>query len=109
MSSHREPEFDDLVQAIGDLVKDRDQLARQAYQQYAPEVETIIRVECRDPHRIEHLLDGILDFCFDPDMLGLYKTLCRYYFKIDPEATAFYVYAYRDMWDDEEDKNGHEG
>ncbi len=37
---------------------------------------------------------------FDSAMLRLYKKLCRYYFKIDPEATASYVYAYRDMWDE---------
>jgi hypothetical protein len=28
------------------------------------------------------------------------KKLCRHYFKINPEATASYVYAYRDMWDE---------
>ncbi len=35
-------------------------------------------------------LDGLLDFCFDPEALLLYRKLCRYYFTIDPVATAFY-------------------
>jgi hypothetical protein len=49
--------------------------------------------------------EGVRDelvWAIDPSMLDLYKKLCRYYFKIDPEATASYVYAYRDMWDEEE-------
>jgi len=45
------------------------------------------------------LLDGILDFCFDADMLLLYKKLCRYYFNIDPVATVSYINFYREMWD----------
>ena len=48
--------------------------------------------------RIERCLGGVLDFCFDDQMLVLYKKLCRYYFDIDPEAAVSYVYAYRDMW-----------
>jgi len=47
----------------------------------------------------------MLDFCFDDAMLCLYKDLCRYYFKIDPVATASYIYAYREMWDEEENFN----
>jgi hypothetical protein len=102
MRSKTKPKLDDLVQSIGEIARARDQLARQAEKQYALEVEDILRTQCLDPRRIEHLLDGLLDFCFDSAMLCLYKKLCRYYFEIDPRATASYVYAYRDMWDEEE-------
>ena len=37
-----------------------------------------------------------------PEGLALFKTLCRYYWDIDPSATAAYVHAYREMWDPEE-------
>jgi len=60
-----------------------------------------LRTQCCDRRRIEHLLDGMLDFGFDAEMVRLYKKLCRYYFEIEPVATASYVYAYRDMWDEE--------
>ncbi|MBI4763064.1 MAG: hypothetical protein HY787_00460 [Deltaproteobacteria bacterium] len=100
MKSKKSERMNDLVQAIGEHVEARKLLARQAEQQYAFEVEAILKAQSRDPQRIEHLLDGMLDFCFDPQMLFLYKKLCRYYFKIDPEATASYVHAYRDMWDE---------
>jgi len=101
VKSKTKPQMDDLVQSIGELVKARNQLAHQAEQQYEPEVEDVLRTQSRDINRIEHLLDGILDFCFDPAMVRLYKKLCRYYFTIDPEATVSYVNAYREMWDEE--------
>jgi hypothetical protein len=108
MKSKRKPKLDDLVQSIGEIAKARDQIAHQAEKQYALAVEDILRAQCRDPRQIERLLDGMLDFCFDPAILSLYKKLCRYYFEIDPEATASYVYAYREMWDEEgaENKDG---
>jgi hypothetical protein len=92
---------DELVRAIGELVAQRKQLASEAERQYAREVEDILRTKCRDPRRIEHLLDGLLDFGFDDSMVRLYKKLCRYYFQIDPEATVSYVNIYRELWDDE--------
>jgi hypothetical protein len=92
---------DTLVQNISGLLSDVQRLARQAHAEYSPEVDAVIHEQSRDPKRIERLLDGILDFCFDPEMLRLYKKLCHYYFAIDPEATVSYVNFYRDMWDDD--------
>jgi hypothetical protein len=107
MNRQHDQSMTDMVQTIRKIAVAQQQLARQAEQQYSFEVEAILRDQCRDPQRIECLLDGMLDFCFDDEMLRLYKDLCRYYFKIDPMATASYVYAYREMWDEEEDlKNG---
>jgi hypothetical protein len=63
------------------------------------EVDDLIQSGERDTHRIEHQLDHMLGFCCDPDMLLAFKRLCRYYFDIDPVATAEYINAYRGMWD----------
>jgi len=90
-----------LVRSIGKIIKEREKLARQAEREHSVEVKNILLSKTRDAGRIEKLLDGILDFCFDPAMLGLYKKLCRYYYDIDPSAAAAYAYAYRDMWEDE--------
>ena len=75
-------------------------LAAQAVSGYLPAVNAVIASGCKDKRRIERLLDFMLDFCWDKQMLELYKRLCRYYYKIDPHAAAGYVIAYRDMWDD---------
>ena len=93
---------DALLQNISPLVERMQGLARQAHAEYSREVDAVILSRSRDARRIEHLLDGILDFCFDPEMLQLYKKLCRHYFSINPVATAEYVHAYREMWDSEQ-------
>lgn len=103
MNSQHNQSMTEMVETIGKLALAQQQLARQAEQLYSVEVDALLREKCRDPQHIERLLDGMLDFCFDDEMLLLFKKLCRYYFKIDPVATASYVYAYREMWDEEED------
>jgi hypothetical protein len=100
MNSKMEAQMKELVQAIGELASARQQLARKAEQQYALEGEAIFQSQCRDPKQIERLLDDMLDFCFNEQMLLWYKKLCRYYFEIDPAATVSCVNAYRDIWDD---------
>jgi hypothetical protein len=107
MNSQDNQSMADLVQTISKLALTQQQLARQAEQLYSDEVDSILQDKCRDPQHIERLLDGMLDFCFDDEMLRLFKKLCRYYFKIDQEATVSYVHTYREMWDGDEDyKNG---
>lgn len=108
MGSKSKQRMDDLLKSIGEIARTGRRLARQAEKQYAFEVENILRTQCRDPQHIEHLLDSMLDFCFDSAMVRLYKKLCRYYFEIDPMATASHVYAYRDMWDEEWQAKGEE-
>jgi hypothetical protein len=100
MNSQPDQSMTDMVQTIRKIAVAQQQLARQAEQQYSFEVDSILRDQCREPQRIECLLDVMLDFCYDYEMLRLYKKLCGYYFKIDPVATASYVYAYREMWDE---------
>lgn len=101
MTSEKEPQIDELVKSIGKIAESMKVLTREAERLYAPEVEDILRTQCSDPKRIEHLLDGILNFAFDDAMLRLYKKLCRHYFTINPEVTVGYVNAYREMWDEE--------
>lgn len=101
LKSETESRKDDLVQRIGELAKDAQELAREAGQLYSAEVEAIMKAESRESSRIERCLDGLLDFCFDDEVLMLYKKLCRYYFNIDPGATVSYVNFYREMWGNE--------
>jgi hypothetical protein len=48
---------------------------------------------------IEHTLDHLLDHACIPTGLALFKSLCRHYWRLNPEATARYIAAYHDMWD----------
>jgi len=92
---------DTLLDNVSALVGEMQGLARQAHSGYAAEVDAVITGRSRDTQRIEHLLDGILDFGFDNAMTQLFKHLCRYYYTLNPAATADYVHSYREMWDDE--------
>jgi len=90
---------DNTAQSLREIVARIDQILGEAQTAYTHEVNALIHENCSDPERIEHLLDGLLDFCFDPKMLGLYKKVCRRYFDINPEATVDYVKFYREFWD----------
>ncbi len=88
-----------LLDDLRPLINQFGELSIQAYETYKPQVEHLIRSQTKDDNKIQHTLDHILDFCFDDQMLLLYKTLCRYYWKINPVATADYINYYREMWD----------
>ena len=85
--------------AIMQLAKDLQSLAKKAVTAYMREVDDILDSSCREKHRVERTLDGMLDFCFDKNMLVLYKKLCRYYYATDQNAASEYALAYRDMWE----------
>jgi len=95
--------YDDLFRSVSGIAKEMQALNRQAVQAYTPIVEDILRTRSRDVNHIEHTLDHLLDFCSHASALALFKKLCRYYWEIDPAATARQVHAYRDMWDAEDE------
>ena len=84
-------------------------LFRQAIHAANVEVDDLIQSGKRDSAHIEHQLDHMLGFCCDPDMLLVFKRLCRYYFTIDPVATAEHINAYRKMWDTPEEAENEGG
>lgn len=108
-SSHRSAQQEgtpvsdtDSMQAILKLAGSMRDLQRQAAQQFQPVVDDILRTHSRDTQHIEHTLDRLLDFCGHEAVLQMYKKLCRHYWDIDPAATAYYVNAYREYWDSDE-------
>ena len=94
-------DIDNLYEGIKPLAEQLQQLYKQAYVLYKPEVDHLIKAQIKDENTIQHLLDGLLDFCADSQVLLLFKKLCRYYWDINPVATADYVNFYREMWDSE--------
>ena len=66
-----------LEETIGDLVNSMSAITRRAVAEYAPLVDSIVREQSQDIRHIEHTLDGLLDFCFDPEALLLYKKNAR--------------------------------
>ena len=93
--------FEELTDSLKGLAENLRGLQELGVAQYTPVVDHIIATRSRDAHHIEHALDGILDFACHPNGLALFKSLCRYYYTIDPAATADYVRYYREMWEEE--------
>ena len=77
-------------------------LERRAIADYEPVVNAIVASRSSDVSQIEQTLDGLLDFACSDGGLRLFKSLCRYYWRIDQAATASYIQCYREMWDNEE-------
>lgn len=95
-----------ILKDVSVLADDMQHLVKRAVKEYSPIVDNIIYTKCCDVGHIERTLDGLLDFCFNPDALALYKKLCRYYYDLGQLATISYVNAYREMWDDGSAKKG---
>ena len=95
-----DPGFD----GIRTLAASLQELHRQMVKSYEPIVQSIIQSRSRDVQEIEQALDRLLDCACIPEGLHLFKAFCRYYYNINPAATASYVHAYREMWDSEADQ-----
>ena len=97
----KQPASQSLAAAIAPLAAQLTELQNRVVREYEPIVGRIIRSGSRDVREIEATLDGLLDFACVPDGLKLFKALCRYYYAIDPVATADYVQSYRELWDED--------
>jgi hypothetical protein len=88
-----------MIKELIPLAAQIQALHQQAYISYVPQVEYLISHGVKDDITIQRLLDELLDFCGDENVLLLYKKLCRYYWDINPQATADYINIYRETWD----------
>ena len=108
MDKEENEKYEELLEGIKGLADQMNQLTELAYVQYAPVVEDLIKRRCTDENEIEHLLDWILDFAYEEKMLLLFKKVCRYYYPINPQATAEHINYYREMWDEDSLPNKNE-
>jgi len=93
-----------LIESLSEAASSLRSLAQQAVVIYENEVSNIIQSKCTDTKEIEQTLEKMLDFCFDPSMLLVFKKLCRYYFEINRHATATYIMYYQELWDSEDNE-----
>jgi hypothetical protein len=100
--------FENLVHALSDAMASMQALHQQAVETLAPAVQQMVRSGSQDAQWIEHTLDQLLSHAGTPEGLGLFKTLCRHYWTLNPQATASYINAYREMWDGEEQNDAEE-
>jgi len=93
-----------FLREIGEIAKQLTALTDTAVSLTEPEVDDIIRRNVTDAQTIERMLDRLLDYAGMSERgLFLFKRLLRYYYKIDPNTTAEYIYIYKDLYDSDED------
>ncbi|MCL2327742.1 MAG: hypothetical protein FWC39_04425 [Bacteroidetes bacterium] len=92
-----------LTNDIREIAQDIQRIYSQAESYCASAVNDIILRRSKDEREIEHLLDYMLDFAGNEKVLMSYRKLCRYYFGINPQATAQYIQFYKEMYDANEE------
>jgi calcineurin-like phosphoesterase family protein len=96
-------EVDRMVAGFAPLAEALQGITERAFYQLSPIANDIIAGRITDEKEIDRHLTSMLDHCHDPNMLDLFKRVCRSQFYKHPELVHFYVYAYRDMWDSDID------
>jgi hypothetical protein len=66
---------------------------------YRPIANQILSGQITSPREIEHILDHMLDYCYDDEMLTLYRHICRHLIHRQPELVYNAVMNYKDAWD----------
>jgi hypothetical protein len=66
---------------------------------YRPIANQILSGQLTSLNEIERILDNMLDYCYDAEILSLYKRVCRYLIHKQPELVYNAVMNYKDMWD----------
>jgi hypothetical protein len=69
---------------------------------YLPIARHLIAHRSTNTQEIEHTLDHLLDVACLPEGLAAFKSLCRHYWPINPQATASYIQSYREMWNSDD-------
>lgn len=94
--------FHELANSLVSLQKEA---VKQTLSVCEPVVDRIISSGSTDKNAIERTLDALCEVAFDEKVLIIFKELCRYYYNIDPVATAQQINFYREMWDNDDDEN----
>lgn len=97
--------YNELHELAKSIVAIQKKAAQQTLNYWKPEAENIILSQSKDIERIEYTLDVLCEVAFDDEVLKIFKRLCRYYYSIDPLATAKHVEVYREMWDSRDEDN----
>jgi hypothetical protein len=91
-----------LTDDIRIIASEMQRIYSQAETYYTSAVNAVIQRQSKDTKEIEPLLDYMLDFADNEKILNLYRKLCRYYYKLNPQATAEYIQSYKELYDADE-------
>ena len=93
----KDKNFSELTNEIRGIAQELQTIYSQAETYYTSAVNSVIQRQSKDAKEIEQLLDYMLDFAGNEKILVSYRKLCRYYYNINPQATAENIQSYKDM------------
>ena len=82
-----------------ELFKELAVLQEQKYRLAENEINFIIKNNIKDDNRIERAIDEILEFLDDGEALLLFRKICSYYIKLNPQDTLHYINYYIEEYD----------
>ena len=71
-----------------------------AYAQYSEEVECLLADASPSQNQVEHLMDGLLDFCGEERFLLLFKEICLHLLPSHPSTVQEYIHLYRTQYEE---------
>ena len=95
MSTEKDMEF------LGSVAGKLKGVAKLALQEIKPQANAVIRGRINNENEIDFMLDQMLSFCYDNEMLQLYKAVLRSIIAKYPRVVHSHVYAYYEMFDPE--------
>lgn len=98
--------YEKLLEDIKGTVEQINLLYDLAYEQYLHAVDEVLTGRLTDEKRIEHILDGMLDFGDDLRFLELSKKLCRHIYYQYPQLVGNFVFMFRAIFEEKEDDDG---
>ncbi len=91
---------ENLLQDVSVIAQRLKELHNDAVIAYTPLVQNLCAKKATE-NEVGWMLDWLLMYAGDERILKLYKQVCRAYWKIYPEAIAYYIMAYRKEYDRE--------
>ena len=85
-----------------DIVSRLEEIQEQGLELYSKLADEIINDRITDPHKIELVLDGLLDFSYSDRYEVLYKKICRHIFHKHTKLVEEHVAMFRERIANEE-------
>ena len=88
-------ECSEALEQIRELAQAMSALYDNAYQVYSDMVSSVLNDWITEEKDIEHIMDGLLDYCEDERFIKLYKDLCRHVYYHYPKMVGEHVALFR--------------
>ena len=87
--------YSESLEQIRELAQTMSVLYDNAYHVYSDIVSSVLNDCITGEKDIEHIMDGLLDFCEDDRFIKLYKDLCRHVYYHYPKMVGEHVALFR--------------